>query len=126
MKIVEFLRKTQVFSGPGWSLSVPKAIPEDTRTRRERLQRTKWIPGRSPGSARRQFGDVSGAHWELSKHSLKVFLDHKSNYLEFPIEEEARSVFQLEGTHEALRFRPNLRRRPLTTQWIARIPFAVA
>ena len=75
------------------SPSVPKAVPEDTGTRQERPQRTRWTPGRSPGSARRQFGDVSGAHGELSKHFLRVFFNQKSNHLQHPIEERTRSVF---------------------------------
>ena len=126
MKIVEFPKEHIGFqwswwvperseSGPREHSNTPKAASED--------QMDSW---EVPGSARRRFGDVSEAHGELSKHFLRVFFNQKSNYLQFPIGERTRGVFQLEQTHEALRLRPNLRRRPLTTQWIARIPFAAA
>ena len=116
MRIVEFRNKNIGFQ---WSWWVPERPENDPRGRRNTPraasedQMDSW---EVPGGARRQFGDVSGAHGELSKHFLKVFFDQKNDYLELPIEDRTRSVFELEGTHEALRFRPNLRRRPLTTQ----------
>ena len=126
MKIVEFLKENIGFQLSWWvpehpengargHRNTPRAASED--------QMDSWeVPGERPEAVWRRFGSSRGAFEAFSESVFQA----KNNYLEFPIEEKTRSVFELEQTHEALRFRPNLRRRPLTTQWIARIPFAVA
>ena len=93
MKIVEPLKENIGFQWFWWVAARPESDPRGHSNMPKTASEDQMTPRRSPGSARRQFGDVSGAHWELSKHFLRVFFDQKSNYLEFPIEERTRSVF---------------------------------
>ena len=126
VKIVEFFKENIGFqwswwvperpeSGPRGHRNTPRAASED--------QMDSWeVPGERPEAVWRRFGSSRGAFEALSE---SVFRSKKLSLATFNRREDAK-CFQLEQTHEALRFRPNLRRRPLTTQWIARVPFAVA
>ena len=97
VKIVQFLKENIGFQ---WSRWVPERPESDPRGHRNTPraasedQMDSWkVPGERPEAVWRRFGSSLGAFEAFSE-----------------------SVFQLEQTHEALRFRPNLRRRPLTTQ----------